>query len=246
MAQFLTTTDTSAAIERVIREAEKQLILISAYVYPRLVYLDRLRDAADRGVHITLMFGKRQMDDKVRDQFEKVRNLEIYFLDELHAKCYFNEKEAVVTSLNMLNSSEAKNREMGVLLTRAADPQAYNDCVREARSIRAAAQAITRRPEAPRRPAPVKHVPAPRVYPSPLQTMVTGLLRGLMNTDSAFCIRCATHIAPDGDKPLCGSCYREWAQWKNKDYKEVYCHRCGKESTTSIAKPFCRACYARA
>lgn len=244
MAQFLTTTDTSAAIERVIREAEKQLILISAYVYPRLVYLDRLRDAADRGVRITLIFGKRQMDDTVREQFEKVRNLDIYFLDELHAKCYFNEKEAVATSLNMLNSSEANNREMGVLLTRAADPQAYEDCVREARSIRAAAKAIPRRPEAPRKPPvePITHS-IPRL--SPLQSMVTGLVRGLMNADSAYCIRCATRIAPDTDRPLCASCYREWAQWKNRDYREDYCHRSGGKHSTSMAKPLCRECYAK-
>lgn len=39
MAEFLTTTDTSAAIERVIRGAEKELTMISAYVYPRVIYL---------------------------------------------------------------------------------------------------------------------------------------------------------------------------------------------------------------
>jgi len=37
MATFLTATDTSAAIERVIREADKELVLISAYVYPRFI-----------------------------------------------------------------------------------------------------------------------------------------------------------------------------------------------------------------
>ncbi|MBS1945322.1 MAG: hypothetical protein JST98_09045, partial [Bacteroidetes bacterium] len=45
MATFLTTTDSSASIERIIREAEGSLTLMSAFVYPRIVHLHRLRDA---------------------------------------------------------------------------------------------------------------------------------------------------------------------------------------------------------
>ena len=54
MAHFLTTTDSSAAIERVIREAERSLTLISAFVAPRIVHLQRLRDAAERGIETVL------------------------------------------------------------------------------------------------------------------------------------------------------------------------------------------------
>ena len=71
MATFLTTTDTSAAIERVIRTAKQELTLISAYVYPRVIYLQRLKDAAARGVRITLIFGKRPLDEKVMALFQE-------------------------------------------------------------------------------------------------------------------------------------------------------------------------------
>ena len=57
MATFLTTTDTSAAIERVIREARTELTLISAYVYPRVIYLQRLKDAAGAGFFVAARHG---------------------------------------------------------------------------------------------------------------------------------------------------------------------------------------------
>ncbi|MEZ4759722.1 MAG: phospholipase D-like domain-containing protein [Flavobacteriales bacterium] len=135
MARFLTATDTSAGIEQVIRNASKHLVLISAYVYPRIIYIERLQDAAERGVKMQLVFGKREMDNRVRKQFERIPELEIFFLKELHVKCYLNERQGIITSLNLLNSSEASNREMGVLLDSEEDAEAFNDMNAEVRSI---------------------------------------------------------------------------------------------------------------
>ncbi|MBK7287039.1 MAG: hypothetical protein IPI95_07985 [Flavobacteriales bacterium] len=135
MAHFLTTTDSSAAIERVIREAERSLTLISAFVAPRIVHLQRLRDAAERGVEITFIFGKKPMHLGVFRDLRTLPNMKLYFLRELHAKCYFNEHEAVVTSLNLLGGSERSNREMGVLLNALHDAEAYGQMVQESHSI---------------------------------------------------------------------------------------------------------------
>ena len=135
MATFLTMTDSSAAIERVIREAEGKLTLISAFVAPRIVHFQRLRDAGERGVVITFNFGKQPMDKGVFRDLRTMPNMRLYFLKELHAKCYFNEREAVVTSLDLLGGSERNNREMGVLLTATHDADAYSAMVKETHSI---------------------------------------------------------------------------------------------------------------
>lgn len=135
MAEFLTTTDCSAAIERIIRNAENEVTLISAYVMPRLMYIERLKDAAARGVRIRLVFGKRPMDDEVMAHLRTINNLEVHYLHVLHAKCYLNESEAVVSSLNLLGWSEHKNREMGVLLDKVHDKTAFEELKREVASI---------------------------------------------------------------------------------------------------------------
>lgn len=224
MAQFLTTTDTSAAIERVIRNAEKELTLISAYVFPRIIYLHRLKDAADRGVQITFIFGKRRMDDKVFGLFTEIPNLRIYYLDELHAKCFVNEHEAIVTSLNLLNGSEEKNREMGVRLDRTTDAEAYRECVAEVRSILSTATLVhqTGKGKADT-PAPEK-----RKKSTVATTGTTG-----------FCIRTGVEIPFNVEKPLSYEAFKSWSKYGDPDYAEKYCHFSGEPShgDTSVARP---------
>ncbi|MBX2980317.1 MAG: phospholipase D family protein [Flavobacteriales bacterium] len=221
MAEFLTATDTSAAIERVIREAKKELTLISAYVYPRFIYLERLRDAAARGVQITLVFGKRKMDNRVKSQFEQVSGLRIHFLDELHAKCYCNEKHAVVTSLNLLNSSEARNREMGVLLDAQNDAKAYADCMAEVQSILQASNLVYSSRTLGERPS----VRTNSTFPK-----------------AGFCIRCGKNEQCDPDAPLCMDDFKVWVRHEDPQFPEHYCHTCGQRAQVCMAKPMCAGC----
>lgn len=216
MATFLTTTDTSAAIERVIRTAKKELTLMSAYVYPRVIYLERLKDAAKRGVNITLVFGKRPLDAKVMALFKEVDNITIYYLDVLHAKCFVNESEAIVTSLNLLNGSEDKNREMGVRLEQAADTEAYMECVDEVRSILSVAVPIY---------SNSKTVGVVVAFPK-----------------SGYCIRCGTSQPCEPDRPLCFDDFKTWVQYKDPDFPERLCHMCGKPAEVSMAEPLCDTC----
>lgn len=216
MATFLTTTDSSAAIERVIRTAKKELMLLSAYVIPRTIYLERLKDAAKRGVRITLVFGKRQMDDRVLALFKEVDNMTIYYLDVLHAKCFVNEGEAVVTSLNLLNGSEDKNREMGVRLEKTTDSEAYEECADEVRSILSVATLV--------------------------YSNSAAVVAGAPLPAKGFCIRCASEQHCDPDRPLCPADFKSWVQYKNPEYVERYCHTCGKAGPTSMTQPLCSAC----
>lgn len=227
MAEFLTTTDTSASIERIIRGAEKKLMLISAYVYPRMIYLSRLKDAAARGVEITLIFGKKRMDDKVMALFKELDNLEIYYLDILHAKCFVNEKEAVVTSLNLLNGSEEKNREMGVRLNAIADQAAYAECVQEVNSILAEAKLIHSSRGANR---------------SAIKPKANVTVSGPRFPDTGYCIRCRKEDRCDPDVPLCVNDFKVWVQYEDPDYRENYCHTCGEEKRVSVARPMCTDC----
>jgi hypothetical protein len=64
------------------------------------------------------------------------------------------------------------------------------------------------------------------------------------STKAGHCIRCGDDIPLNPDRPLCGDCYKAWAKYENRDYKEAHCHVCGKERSTSFAKPLCRSCWA--
>ena len=53
----------------------------------------------------------------------------------LHAKCYLNEKEAIVTSMNLYSYSQDNNDEMGIYVTKKEDPELYEEISNEAKRL---------------------------------------------------------------------------------------------------------------
>ena len=122
MAKFLTTSGVSYQVELIIKEAKKKLVLISPYVQISKVLLERLQNASDKGVQIILIYGKDELKPVEKKQLNSIENLKLYYYQNLHAKCYFNEKTMVITSMNLYEFSDKHNREMGVIEYRS-DPQ---------------------------------------------------------------------------------------------------------------------------
>ena len=67
MVEFLTTTLISAELEKLIKSAQEEITLISPYlkVNPRLQGF--IRDADMRRVRLTVIYGKRDMQDTERE-----------------------------------------------------------------------------------------------------------------------------------------------------------------------------------
>ena len=53
----------------------------------------------------------------------------------LHAKCYINENEAIVTSMNLYSFSQQNNDEMGIYVTKQDDPKLYEDISTEVQRL---------------------------------------------------------------------------------------------------------------
>lgn len=177
-------------------------------------------------MNITFIFGKKWMDDRVFALFKEIPNLKIYYLDELHAKCFVNEREAIVTSLNLLNGSEKKNREMGVRLDRDADAVAYQECVNEVRSILAAATLV-------------KSTGKAMGAKGGMISSATSLMVASPKDRPGYCIRTGARIPFNMDKPLSYDAFLVWNQFGDPDYPEQYCHFSGEPShgETCVARP---------
>ena len=67
----------------------------------------------------------------MRSQLEQLDNLSLRFLNKLHAKCFFNEDNMVITSMNLYDFSE-QNIEMGVLINKQDEAELFNAAVIEA------------------------------------------------------------------------------------------------------------------
>ena len=249
MVQFLVTSDIVSAIEGVIRDAQQQAVLVSPYLQLSPTFAQRFLEADRRGVALTLLYGKKdKLEEPTRSALSKLQRLKLRFLENVHAKCYFNESEMVITSMNLYAFS-ANNREMGVLVT--ADEDIYHSARREVLTMleharddmptmlgeaRAVSPPPAAAPAAARPPAR-KPAPTPRAERAPARAPLRM---------AGSCIRCGDGVAFNPAVPLCSGCYRAWAQWRDPDYEERRCHGCGKAKRTSMARPLCKPCYADA
>lgn len=105
-------------------------------------FYERLKDTANSGVKITFVYGKAELNADERKLIIQLGKVSLYYLENLHAKCYYNEKEMVITSMNMYEFSEKNNREMGVFISKKEDEKLYSKAVDETKSIVKAADNI--------------------------------------------------------------------------------------------------------
>ena len=230
MAKFLTTSGTSYHIEQIIIGAQTNIILLSPYLFLSRTLLERLQDADRRGVKIVIVYSQNKLRQAEIEVVKDFKNLEIFYSPNLHAKCYFNRQEMIITSMNMYEFSEKNNREMGILINRQEDNQIYVDTCREVKSILAAAQRCDTTGE------PLDSQPQVSEQNIALQDNQT-------TETKAFCIRCHGDIPLNIHRPLCSKCYVAWVKFKNRKHPEKYCHQCGLEVKTSLVKPICKTCF---
>ena len=232
MAKFLTTNWVSSYIEEIIINAKKEVYLVSPYLQLSQSFVERLQDAQDHNVKITIVFGKSDLKSSEMDILKGLSNLTLYFSKNLHAKCYFNESSMVITSMNMYEFSEKNNREMGVYITNSEDKELYEDALKETISIINSCDKVKLDRKKNSKSS---------------NTIITAKTKKATNTKrsaaQANCIRCSTSIPLDINTPYCKKCYKSWSFYGNEEFEEKVCHGCGKDNYSTMLKPVCYSCY---
>lgn len=134
MAQFLTTKAIAYNIEELIKKSESNLYIVTPYLKISDTFFERIQDAVTRNISIYLIYGKSELTKREEGLLEKL-SINLYFKENLHGKCYANEKQALVTSMNLHLYSEANNREFGIIINKEQDPETFSDCISEITSI---------------------------------------------------------------------------------------------------------------
>lgn len=105
-----------------IEEAQKELIIVSPYV--NIDYWGKMKSclerAKDRGVNITFIVRK-NTEHKVYLNYIENLSVNLILVDNLHAKLYINDKYAIVTSQNLLQSSDNNSIEIGYVTTNSME-----------------------------------------------------------------------------------------------------------------------------
>ena len=230
MATFHTRESIVQYLDKIIEEADRELVLISPYIK-----LDEtikvLLENKKRGIDIDVICRENKLKPNEFSFLNQLR-IRIHYLKNLHAKCYLNEYEALLTSMNLYEHSLENNVEMGILISKENDKDLYRAIHRQVLRWKSAANddksikdgAVTSASRKSRT----------RAEPGPVKKPKEG-----------FCIRCKSGLPANPEQPYCKSCYRSWSRFNAKDetHEERFCHICGKKHEATLPKPLCLTCY---
>ena len=240
MVELLTTAEVSARLEKIIKEANDRLILISPYIKVSKRIRELIQEQDRQKIDVRFVYGKKETDPSEKQWLKSMSSVRTSFYENLHAKCYLNEDSALLTSMNLHESSQVNNYEMGVYVSRAEDPELYEFLLNEAKYLLTNSD------------PPVIDINTNSSAPN--QTP--------QKTRRGFCIKCAKDIPfsprnlDDQEKrPYCDECQRNWEKRMDTEWsfetREKYCHahgsHCpthGKDHDSSYARPVCGDCYA--
>ncbi|TGE06477.1 phospholipase D-like domain-containing protein [Hymenobacter fodinae] len=122
----------SGALFDLIHEAQQELVLVSPYV--NLTHWKQLATAIKaahaRGVRITFFTRHEPNDPTSKEQVEAL-GITPQLVPWLHAKFYFNETSGLITSLNLLGSSNSNSIEIGSQLETAEELKVLRQFVQQ-------------------------------------------------------------------------------------------------------------------
>ncbi len=135
MAKFLNSSGTTYHLEELIKNASDRLIIISPYLKLNERIKELLEDRNRLKIDIRIVYGKNDLHPEEINWLKNLTFIRTSFCKNLHAKCYLNENECIITSLNLYEFSQVNNNEMGVLIYRNEDTKLYADTYEEAQRI---------------------------------------------------------------------------------------------------------------
>ena len=135
MAKFLNTSGITYHLEELIKGARERLVIISPFLKLNDRIKEFLEDKNRMKIDIRVIYGKNELQPDEIQWLNSLQFIRTSFCKNLHAKCYLNEDQCIITSLNLYEFSQINNNEMGVLISRGEDAQLYRDAYEEAQRI---------------------------------------------------------------------------------------------------------------
>lgn len=236
MPKFLKTTGVSHYLELLIDSSMERLILISPYLKFNQRIKSILEDKDRLKIDIRLIYGKSELNPEEYNWIRGLKSIRTGFLTNLHAKCYMNESQAILTSMNLYEFSQINNQEMGILIQKEEDSDLYQEIYDEVMRLVRESDEIE---------VTVAKVPKEREKENiiPKSQKRKKISNDKDSNSTGFCIRCKTEVKLNPLVPYCKKCYNSWKKYENDDYEENYCHICGKENFSTLIKPSCYPCY---
>lgn len=220
MAKFLKTNGVSNFLDELIEKTEDKLILISPYLQFSPKIKEELQDLTFFKRDIRIIYRDSKLSIEDNNWLQSQHGIRCNICENLHAKCYINEKQGIITSMNLYEHSQQNNNEMGISFTKEDDPEIYKEVYTEVERLLRLCKEV-------------------RVSIREVKKYNKRFDSNELEVHHGYCIRTGVEIPFDMNRPMCNEAYEKWKEWGNLDYPEKYCHYSGELSygKTSKARP---------
>jgi phosphatidylserine/phosphatidylglycerophosphate/cardiolipin synthase-like enzyme len=213
MENILLGQQISSRIVEIIENAEDYCYIVTPYFNPWYDLIKALKLIQKKQISVAFLVRDEKKISKDIINLNSKYDFDVYFIRDLHAKLYLNEKEAVITSMNILEYSKDNNYEIGYLV------RGKENCDEIVQNI-IIGDMIKEREE----------------------SRLKGSFGRKVEKDF-YCVECRKIIKYSPKMPLCPECYEEWDKNGRRKNSGTYCHECGKKTPTGVNWPLCNECY---
>lgn len=217
----------------IIENARDYCFLISPYYRPWPLLMRALEKVAQRSTRVIFVFRYNEVDRKDIEFLNKELHFDVALVERLHSKIYLNESEALITSMNLYDSSKENNYEVGCHFPLKDEAKDIHDKI-------VLGDILSLKPKA--------------IFPSKyFKGNLTNEKKEKKSSEKisnfvpskGFCIRCKTVGPWNPERPFCEPCFENWFHNHNEEHEEKYCHLCSSASKTSMNKPVCYNCFVK-
>jgi hypothetical protein len=132
MVKVLRTRGISHYLHQIITNANNKLILVSPFLQVSGEIKAHIKKQTQKNIDVKLISRKKSFDiyEEWFDNLNSSNSFSAIICNDLHAKCYLNESEALITSMNLYDYSIRNNEEIGVYVSKADDNKVYEDILK--------------------------------------------------------------------------------------------------------------------
>jgi len=228
MAKFLNTTGVSYHLEELIKSTKERLFLISPYLQFSKRIKEHISNLNIQKKDIRIVYRENKLQFEENNWLEKQIGVRTSICKNLHAKCYLNEQEAIVTSMNLYEFSQQNNNEMGIYFSKVTDPELYASAFDEVSRLLTISEEI--------------RVKVQKISPfnkDVSEHVIVSAHLQAVKYPMGYCIRNGVQIPFNLEKPMSYDAFKSWSYWGDPDFAERFCHFSGEASNgeTSVNRP---------
>ena len=243
-----------AKIIEILQNSEEYCFIISPYFQSWNILDRELEKAAADNKKVIFIF---RDDYNARLNFSYLNedyNFDLVFVERLHTKLYLNERESLITSMNLYDSSKENNYEVGYYFETRQNSRHFKEKVIDNDILKGNVFILKGRYfeeiEQKRLDEKNREEERQRIRLEKQNTINSKIQTNRNYIEYGTCIRCGTRIHFDPEHPLCDNCYSIWSLFGNIYYQENYCLKCGERvddfsRPISYANPICDSCCPR-